>query len=221
MKHFFRYLKRGLIILFFPLFIYLVLLTVGGLIPINTGEIPNGSIKVYLVQSGSHTDIIVPIENEIFNWRLIIPSEHFSSSLKEAKYYSFGWGDREFFRKTPYWKDLTVNTAFNALFLNTPSAVHVTRLQEIDNKKIINLHLNQAQYKKMVEYFLLHLEFDEVNGLQPLNFNYSDNDVFYPSKSSFHAFRTCNTWINNALKFSGLRSCLWTSLAYPIFWHYP
>ncbi|MCG9973300.1 TIGR02117 family protein [Christiangramia crocea] len=203
-----------------PLFIYSLLVIFGGLIPVNKTSGTNGAIKIYIVQNGSHTDIVVPIANEIINWKNLILPEHFPSSIANAKYYSFGWGDREFYRTTPYWEDLRFKTAFKALFLNTPSALHITQLSQIDSDKFIELNIEAEEYKRLSEYFLKHFELNDDRSLTPLNFHYSDNDVFYASKSSFHAFRTCNSWVNSAIKYSNLRACLWTPFTWPIFWQY-
>ncbi|MCM8568213.1 TIGR02117 family protein [Gramella jeungdoensis] len=215
-----KYLRKVLIIIMVPPLIYSILVLIGGLITVNRTSVQHGPIKIYLVQNGSHSDIIVPIQNETFNWENIILPEHFPANIKNAKYYSFGWGDREFYRTTPYWEDLKLKTAFNSLFLNTPSALHIRRLSKIDSEKIVEIEVNVEQYKKLTEYFLKHFQFESDKSLRPLNFHYSSNDVFYASKSSFHAFRTCNSWANNALKYSGLRSCLWTPFAWPLFWQH-
>ncbi len=220
MKTFGKFFRSFLIILFFPAFIYFLITLIGGLIPVNQHSKNKGDIQIFLVQKGSHTDIVVPITNKIIDWKKVIPPAHFPKAMRAAKYYSFGWGDREFYRTTPYWEDLTFKTAFKALFLNTPSAMHIRQLDKIDSEKIIELNIKAEEYKRLSEYFLMHLKFKKKNQISPLDFHYSENDVFYASFSSFHAFRTCNSWSNNALKYSGLNSCLWTAFAFPIFWQY-
>lgn len=220
MKRFGRYLQNFIIIILSPTVLYFAGVIIGGIIPVNTEPASKGPIQIYLVQNGSHMDIVVPITNEIIDWENIVLPEHFISPTPNAKYYSFGWGDRQFYRTTPYWKDLTMKTAFKALFFNTPSAVHIKQLSDIDAEKLIELNIEEEHYQRLSEYILKHLEFQNNSSLKPLEFHYSTNDVFYDSKSSFHAFRTCNTWVNNALKYSGLRSCLWTSFAWPLFWQY-
>ena len=188
MKRLVRYLKNFIIIILFPAVLYFAGVLIGGIIPVNTKPAPEGPIKIYLVQNGSHIDIVVPIKNEIINWENLILSEHFISPIPDARYYSFGWGDRQFYRTTPYWKDLSIKTAFMALFLNTPSAMHIKQLSEVDAEKFIELKIEAEQYQKLSGYFLKHLEFQFDRSLKPLDFHYSTNDVFYDSKSSFHAF---------------------------------
>lgn len=220
MKKFVKHLQNFIIIILMPAVLYFAGVLIGGIIPVNKNTFSEGPIQIYLVQNGSHMDIVVPIKNKIINWENIILPGHFISPIPNARYYSFGWGDKQFYRTTPSWDDLGLKTAFKALFLNTPSAMHIRQLSEIDAEKVIALTIETEQYQKLSEYFLKHLEFQNDGSLSPLDFHYSTYDVFYDSKSSFHAFRTCNSWVNNALKYSGLRSCLWTSLAWPLYWQY-
>ncbi|QYA25834.1 TIGR02117 family protein [Gramella sp. MT6] len=214
-----KYLRNLAIIVLLPAAIYLIFVIIGALIPVNTNAPENPSIQIYLVKNGAHTDIVVPISNHIIHWENYIKPAHFPQSSKDFKYYSFGWGDREFYRTTPYWKDLRFKIAVKALFLNTPSAMHIYRLQDIESEKVIPLKVTNEQYKKLSGYFLKHLRFSE-GSLNPLEFRYSENDVFYNSESLFHAFRTCNTWANSALKVSGIRACLWTPFAEPLLWQF-
>ena len=215
-----KYLRNLLIVLLTPFIIYLGLVLFGGIILVNKKSKTSGPITIYLVQNGAHTDIVTPIKNEIIDWEKIIPMEHFPTEIKNARYYSFGWGDREFYKTTPYWEDLQFKTAVKSLFINTEPAMHIYRLTEIQAEKVVAVQVGKEQYKRLSEYILKHLQINK-SPFKPLEFNCSKNDVFYTSASSFHAFRTCNTWANSALKYSGLRSCLWTPFSWPIFWQYP
>mgnify|MGYP000924339919 CR=1 FL=1 len=38
------------------------------------------------------------------------------------------------------------------------------------------------------------------------NKGYSDHDNFYEAKNSYHMFRTCNIWTNEALKSAGVKT---------------
>ncbi len=214
-----KYLRNLAIFVLSAAAFYLILAIIGALVPVNTDAPENPTIQIYLVKNGAHTDIVVPISTHTINWENFIKPTHFSQSSKEFKYYSFGWGDREFYRTTPYWKDLRFMVAAKALILNTPSAMHIYRLQEIESEKFISLVITNEQYQELSGYILKHLIFSE-GSLKPLEFRYSENDVFYSSRSSFHAFRTCNTWTNSALKVSGIRACLWTPFAEPLIWQF-
>ncbi|MUP46253.1 TIGR02117 family protein [Gramella sp. BOM4] len=220
MQRFFRFLKNLLLLIIMPALIYLLLNLIGAIIPVNSGSgSEKGNIKIYLIQNGTHTDIVLPVSNQIQNWKETIPSSNFSTPRQTA-YYAFGWGDREFYRTTPQWDDLEITTAVNSLFLNTPSAIHVTRMDFPQTRNHIQLKLTEAQYQKLSEYILKHFERNVNGNPVQLDFSYTQDDIFFESKSSFHAFRTCNTWVNSAMKYAGLEACLWTAFSQVIFWKY-
>ncbi|MCH4823594.1 DUF2459 domain-containing protein [Gramella lutea] len=217
MKRLIKSLGRILFIIISPVLVYAGIALFGALIPVNRKFQETGPIQIFVTQNGLHTDIVLPVSNHIINWENYIKPAHFPSVSKGIKYYSFGWGDLEFFKKTPSWEDLELKTGLRTLFKNTPSAIHIYRLKAIKGKEFAILNINEEQYKMLVQYILKHLENSE-NDLEPLDFRYSENDVFYRSDSEFNLFRTCNTWVNNALKYSGIRTCLWTPFAKPLFW---
>ncbi len=221
MKRLLKFFKNLIVILLFPALIYSLCVIIGGIIPVNKNvKTQGGPIKIYLLQNGSHTDIVVPVKNEMMDWEKIIKPSHFIASGKKPEYYAFGWGDREFYRTTPYRDDLTFKVAARTILLNTSSALHITRYDQVQTERYIELNISTEQYQKLTRYILKHFQLDKDGQVILLDFTYSEDDVFYASKSSFHAFRTCNTWANNALKFADLKACLWTPIAEVLFWQY-
>lgn len=212
-------------IIFIPPLIYMVLVFIGGIIPVNT-NVDNSSpdIKIYLISNGMHTDIVLPAQTYMFDWNSLVKPEHTLSKRRNFKYISFGWGDLGFYANTPEWKDLTLDTGFKALFLKTPSAIHATFHNTIiDDEDTKTLYINNEHYQKLVEYIKDTFKYDEVSGdSQPVpGLHYSYNDAFYRARGSLNLFNTCNTWVNNGLKEADLRACLWTPFVEGIFYHYP
>lgn len=159
---------------------------------------------IYLNTNGIHLDIILKIED-------IDTSLINNIQLKEnEKYFSFGWGDEDFYLNTPTWDDLTFGTAFNAMFLNSSSLMHIIRYKEKRNKWIA-IKINENELKSLNSYLYKSFSKDENNKIIILeNKGYSTNDDFYRANGSYSAFNTCNSWVNNAFKESGLKACFWT-----------
>lgn len=212
-----KIIRNILLIIVFPGFLYFALVLVGGLIPVNTEFNNAGKIEVFLVQNNSHTDLVLPVSNKVMDWTGIIKPEHFKDSSTSFQFLAFGWGDRNFYQTTPYWEDLQLPVAARAVFINSEAALHVSKVKKPTAGKIRSLSLNEEEYRRLSEYILKHFEFEDEKA-RLLNFSYGTNDAFYASNSSFHAFRTCNTWVNSGLKYAGVRSCLWTPFSYPLFW---
>lgn len=219
-----RFLGKGLaFVLLFVLF-YFVIGVAGSLIPVNSSE-PTGitEYKIFIQTNGVHTDIVVPVKSEIMDWTKIVNFQHSISGSDDFTYAAFGWGDLEFYQKTPEWSDLTPKIALKALFLKSPSALHVKFENDVsENENTISIKMSKLQFQKLSNYIKNSFDFDENGNPQPIpNLHYSTDDAFYKAKGSLNLFYTCNTWTNNALKTSGLEACLWTPFVEGIFNRYP
>lgn len=224
MRRVVRFLKLVLGILLVSLMLYLALAVIGAAIPVNSNpETINPDIQIYLISNGVHIDIAVPVKTEILDWTETVKPQHTLLNPENSSYVSFGWGDLEFYKNTPEWKDLTFKTAFNALFLKTPSAIHTRFHNGIpDNEKIKPVLIDSIQYRRLSEYIQNTFLYDnQGNSLPVKGLHYSGQDAFYRTKGSLHLFNTCNTWVNRALKHSGLKACLWTPFEEGIFLRYP
>lgn len=180
-------------------------------------------ISVYIYTNGVHTDIVMPVKNDIQDWSAKIPFTNIKSGKTDYNYVGIGWGDKGFYLDTPTWADLKFSTAFKAAFWLSESAMHCTYYQtmkEGDDCKMIMISRNQ--YKKLVEFVDRKFDRDAKGNfiLIPTNAVYGDNDAFYDAKGTYSFLDTCNTWTNNALKAAGQKAALWTPTDYGIFLHY-
>lgn len=201
------------------LFIYLFVSILLGFIPVNTGfRQPGNGIEIFIVSNGVHTDFVLPIENDLINWRSFFNPLEFGQGMEIASYIAFGWGDQGFYLNTPEWSDLRPKTAFVALFLPSRSAMHVTLWNHPQtDSHTIKIRVSGKQYLKVINYitnsFLLDQEGRPVRLDHP---GYGDHDLFYESNLTFHLFRTCNVWTNKGLTQSGIRTSVWTPFDRPI-----
>jgi uncharacterized protein (TIGR02117 family) len=223
MKQGLRYFLMIFLILGALPLVYLGLALIGSVIPVNIKpETENAEIEIYLSKQGMHTDIVLPVYSEIIFWDSIFKPEHAIAPQNNLKFIGFGWGDLNFYRNTPQWEDLKPDVAFKALFLKSQSALHTQFYQKIPiSNKLIKLSITKKQYNKLSEYILETVNAENTGKIKPVpDLHYYRNDAFYLAQSSFHLFKTCNTWTNSALKVSGLRGCWWTPFPQGIFYHY-
>ena len=217
-----KFFAKGLLAFLLLMLLYFVAALIGSAIPVNTDRVPGGEITIYLRTNGVHTDFIFPVENELMNWEQMIDSSHTLSKRGNYEYISFGWGDLEFYQNTPEWNDLTFPTAMQAVFLPSPSAMHVTfeAVPRFD-QPTIPIKVTGDEYLKLVEYVNWSFQKDFSGNVRPVpNLHYNQNDAFFYAKRSLNSFYTCNTWLNNGLKEAGLPACLWTPIDDGIFYKY-
>jgi uncharacterized protein (TIGR02117 family) len=180
-------------------------------------------IPVYIYTNGVHTDIVMPVKNDLQDWSMKLPFNNIKSKQTDYDYIGIGWGDKGFYLDTPTWADLKVSTALKAAFWLSESAMHCTYYKEMneggDCKKIM---ISRNQYQKLVQF--VEGKFDQdANGkfiLIPTNAVYGDNDAFYDARGTYSFVYTCNTWTNDALKAADQKAAFWTPSDYGIFLHY-
>jgi uncharacterized protein (TIGR02117 family) len=217
-----KFFAKGLLAFLILMLLYFVSAVTGSAISVNKDQPQGGNITIYLRTNGVHTDYIFPVKNEIMHWQELVSPQYTLSKRANYNYISFGWGDLEFYQNTPEWSDLSFPTAMQAVFLPSPSAMHV----EFESaprftQPVISVDISEAQYRDLVRYVAQSFELDASGNVIPVaNLHYNQNDAFFRAKRSLNAFYTCNTWINNGLKNASLRACLWTPFDDGIFYQY-
>ena len=213
-------------ILGFIAFVALYLLAAFVLSRIGVNKEPasySAGVLIYIHTNGVHTDIVVPVKNEMCDWSKEIKFENTISGDTTAKYAAFGWGDKGFYLNTPTWSQLKFSVAFKAAFALSTSAIHATFYKTIeenaDCKKIL---ISKDQYAALIAYIQKSFKTDSAGNIINIktNANYNNEDAFYEAKGRYNLFYTCNTWANNALKACGQRACLWTPFDKGIFYQY-
>ncbi|HBH49750.1 MAG TPA: TIGR02117 family protein [Bacteroidales bacterium] len=213
-------LLQGLSILFGTVGIYLFVSVVFSLIPVNRKAPAQEEIEIYLLSNGVHIDLVLPVNNAIKNWSsdVALPPE----IALRANYISFGWGDLGFYRNTRVWSDLSIPVALKAVFMKSPSAMHIDFFIKLStDKRCRKVMVSENQYRKLVGFTEQSFKHDSLGKIIPIpDLKYYAYDSFYEAQSSYHLFNTCNTWTNRALKYANLRACLWTPFDRGILFHY-
>ncbi|MEG4276686.1 TIGR02117 family protein [Microcoleus sp. MON1_C1] len=210
--------RLGIVILFLTAF-----LTIGYLTPRKWGNYsqPDCTISLYISNQGIHTEIIVPVKNEYFDWNQFLPlTEIGRDATSDYKYLSFGWGDRAFMLETSTSAIINPVTAFKALFLATPSTVHVQgyRLppQNIEAKCV---KISGANYLKIINFLKDTFQLDAAGKKRKISYGYDNSDSFYEAKGSYSILRTCNDWTAEALQKADVNTPLWSTLSSAIMFH--
>ena len=180
---------------------------------ISTNNMSNNTDEdqfFYLNTNGVHLDII--LKNVDVSPSLIKDLE----IHKNTEYISFAWGDENFFLNTQEWEDLTFYSASNALFIKSPALIHLTKYR-YKKEKWIKVHVSDDQMKTLNLYLEESFFLNENKRKVCLQGRgYYSNDDFFKAQGSYTMYYTCNTWVNNAFKECGLKSCLWTPFDFPL-----
>lgn len=205
-KWFKRILKWGFIVMIGMPALFLALSYC--LTKITVNDHPAVSLEseqfIYLNTSGIHLDIIIPKKD--ISKELLTDIIH----LENEEYLSFGWGEEQFYLETPTWADLTLYNACQALLWKSSSLMHITRHQKID-PKWAKITVSQDQLDQLNNFILQSFTTDQQGRKYPLEeAGYTAYDNFYEANGEYHCFNTCNSWVNEGFKVSGLKACFWT-----------
>lgn len=178
-------------------------------------------IEIYIISNGVHSDFVLPKKSMAELWWDIINLDDFEFKNGELQYLGFGWGDRGFYLDTPSWAELKFKTAANAMLIPSPTLMHIKAFDSVptEQKYMEKLVLTPFQFSKLCRYIFnsFHQDANQQITLLP-NKGYTSNDNFYLAKGSYHAFNTCNYWVNKGLRKIGVRTSLWTPIDRGIFY---
>ena len=202
---------------------YLLIVTLLSFVSVNEDFAENQKeIPIYILTNGVHTDVVLPLKSEYYDWTNQLKPEHTKAKDSTYQYAALGWGDKGFYLETPTWADLKTSTALKAASGLSATAMHVTFYKDLkESNSCKKLQISSDNYKKLILFInesfqtksgeFLKIETDAV---------YGKHDVFYEANGSYSLFYTCNSWANQALKAANQKAALWTISDSGIFRHY-
>ncbi len=164
-----------------------------------------------------HAEIVVPVVNDVFDWRSHLTLSQIGPNADNYQYLSFGWGDRAFYMDGS--KDLV--TVFNALFLPTPTVMQVwghPDLKTLNSKdfEVKQIRLNHKNYLALMNFIDAGFQHDAQHKVRYLRQGLYQESGFYDAVGSYSILRTCNTWTAEGLRKADVNTPVWPALAQPI-----
>ncbi|MEZ5301658.1 MAG: DUF2459 domain-containing protein [Verrucomicrobiales bacterium] len=96
-----RFLWRGTALFLLAVALYLAAAALLTWFPANadtTPPEPGSGVRIYVCSNGAHVDLCVPAAAAGVAWREFVPDSDFDIGMY-ARFYRFGWGDREFYER--------------------------------------------------------------------------------------------------------------------------
>lgn len=168
--------------------------------------------EVYISTNGVHTDFIVPIHSDLFDWEKELDMHQALQIDTFQTHFAIGWGDKNFFLKTKNWSDLTAGTAFKAMFGLGEGAMHLVLCcpKDLDQTTIRKIALSKKQYLDLTNYIKDSFKGNFGAHQRIVNHPYGDYHFYFDSKYTYSMVYTCNSWTNDGLKAAGQKACFWT-----------
>ncbi|MDP3195526.1 DUF2459 domain-containing protein [Tabrizicola sp.] len=187
--------------------IYLVASVILPLIP-GPGPDLSGPItrQVGLLQGPIHTDILFPVTPETraafaFAEPAGVPLNH-----PKAEWLVFGWGSAAFYTTAGTYADITA-TAILTAATGDDAVIRLDALGPLPPLPNLRfLQLSEAQFLALLGETTTALA-SETKLNHP---GFTGSDAFFPARGHFHLLRTCNVWLGQTLRASGIPFGLWT-----------
>ena len=205
MKKIFKYFFYLILSLLSIIGLYFLVAYLFTFFPKNSLEQTREKNIIHILYSDIHSDIV-------FNIRDINLSKLPEFKEKKNGYLAFGWGDKETYLNTPNINDIKISTSLKALFINTPSLMHVSYIPNILRyKDIKQIKLSSIQKE--------HLKKSIMQNFSPkikVYKGYGKEDFFYTAKGQYNFINTCNTWTGDKLRESNVSMPYWTPFVWSV-----
>jgi uncharacterized protein (TIGR02117 family) len=181
----------------------------------KVAHLPPAKPAAFLCEAAFHTDIALPLDGEVINWRKELRG-HIPDYLPRDTYLLFGWGDSVFFTKVLYPEDLTPARALSALAGMNPVAMRIVPVYGSDVRKVCKpLPGGQETKAVLIDQILDSLKKDEDGAYRPIETSVH-GELLLTAKGRYSPFNTCNQWTATALGKAGLPRSAFAPFAWSV-----
>lgn len=175
--------------------------------------------KLCVAKIGFHSNIIVPAQNEFFDWRQYLNLSDIDSW--HYKYLSFGWGDRDFYMQSPTQLKQILTLGFQAFFFSHASVIRVQLYQTLPrNMEIKCVEISKSNYLNLVQFIKNSFRLNNY-GVIKLGYSNNINVNFYAAKGRYSILRNSNNWTAKGLRTANVNTPMWATLSDAIMFHLP
>jgi uncharacterized protein (TIGR02117 family) len=216
-------MRRALHLLAATLALPLFYLAASLVLPLIPGPGPDHSgpptWTIGLIQGPIHTDLLIPLTPDTrarfaFAKAAGVPVNH-----PEARWLILGWGSAAFYTSAGTYANISASAVLTAA-TGDDAVIRLDisgPLKPMENLRY--LRLSEGQFQALLSQTTA--AFASQTKLNHPGF--TGTDAFFPAKGHFHAFRTCNVWLGETLRASGIPFGLWTpanwSVTLSLDWH--
>lgn len=174
----------------------------------------NKGIAIYISNNDGKSNIIIPVKNNITNWKDHFNSINFDSNQPNQKWICFGFDEEDTYlqNETSYLNSLLLLPQYCGF---GQSIIHGNYINDsaLNKKKALKIYLGTDQYFQLCKFIKESFETNQTDSLKPIvKLAHFKNEVIFEAKQEFSFIYTSNTWTNNALKSFGYKTGIWTAL---------
>lgn len=162
--------------------------------------------RIGLLQGPIHTDILFPLTPETRSRFAFAEAAGVPLNHPDAQWLVFGWGSAAFYTTAGTYADITASAVRTAA-TGDDAVIRLDALGSLPPLPNLRfLDLSDAQFQALLTQttsaFASETRLDHP-GL-------TGTDAFFPAHGHFSALRTCNVWLGETFRASGIPFGLWT-----------
>lgn len=178
-------------------------------------------VMICVNQVGIHTNIIVPVQNNIYDWQQFLNLQEIGKTTSgNYQYLGFGWGDRDFYPANPSQIREIVPLGIQALFFSRGSAMRVEGYSELPQEHDIQCAgVSTQNYLNTIQF--IQNSFELTPQEQIILFVRSDESEasYYEARGHYSLVRNSNNWTAEGLRTANLNTPLWAGIPQAVMLH--
>ncbi|MBS8226560.1 DUF2459 domain-containing protein [Vannielia litorea] len=209
-----RLLRRVLLWPLAALLLYLAAAALGGLVPGRMANVAPGEgppVEIGLIAGRIHYDFILPATEETRAALAFAREGGVPVAAPGVRHFVVGWGSAGFYTTAGTYADVAASTVLKAA-TGDASVLRVEVYGPLpEGFDYPRLTLTAGQYSALLAFIAETRAGPPIHGA-----GFSQTDAFFAAHGRFHLFRTCNTWITDALRAAGHPAGAWTPTPYAV-----
>ncbi|HMS96961.1 MAG TPA: DUF2459 domain-containing protein [Tabrizicola sp.] len=175
--------------------------------------------RIGLIQGPIHTDILFPLSPEIRARFAFAEGAGVPVNDPRAEWLMLGWGSAAFYTTAGTYADITASAVLTAAS-GDDAVIRLDVLGPLpDMPNLRYLDLSEWQFRALADQTAQAI----ANPIPLDHPGFTGTDAFFPARGRFHLFRTCNVWLGETFRASGIPFGLWTpanwSVNLALDWH--
>ncbi|MFO1204139.1 MAG: DUF2459 domain-containing protein [Tabrizicola sp.] len=159
-----------------------------------------------LLQGPIHTDILFPLTPETRSRFAFAEAAGVPINHPKADWLLLGWGSAAFYTTAGTYADITASAVLIAA-TGDNAVIRLDALGPLPQMQNLRyLQLSEAQFQALLAQTSATFASRE----KLAHPGFTGTDAFFPAKGHFSLLRTCNVWLGETMRASGIRFGLWT-----------
>ncbi|MBF2075572.1 MAG: DUF2459 domain-containing protein [Synechococcales cyanobacterium C42_A2020_086] len=179
------------------------------------------NLKICVARYDIHTNIIVPVYNDQFDWRTFFANQDGMDGLSSNyRYLGFGRGERDWYLNPPQATGDALYRGLQALLQSNEAILRVQKHVELPQASELKcMGVNAEQYQALMAFLQASFQRNAVDQLMLVMRRPEEQANFYMAQGHYNLLNNSNSWTADGLRAAGLNTPLWAGISEAVLLH--